>query len=232
MKEQPLWCKVRPWVPHRGQPPKIGKHREEVALRGGSQHYVVMEIAEPTKLAPAATTASSFDRGVHPSTRRAFSFDTSFATPSCGTICRISGTNGANIRTTQSGTSRVGAFLAAAPNPARSIVATSSSDTHFPATARNRSPFASGCTIARRCRSTTSRTSTTPKISRGHIGTFPSVIRFTISIDAATSLPKTGPACSTGPKIATGFTTASSSPPPSRSIKSHAARSASVFDFI
>ena len=64
-----------------------------------------------------------------------------------------------------------------------------------------------------------------PKATRGIPGIAPSSSRLTSSIEVEKSDP------STGPKTPTGLTTDSSRPSPSRSTKSQAARSASVFDF-
>ena len=93
-----------------------------------------------------------------------------------------------------------------------------------PDTARNRSPAASGCRIARTCRSATSRTSTAFTVPRGTAGYFPLRSASSSSSEADRSVPIAGP------KMPTGFTVASSRSPPSRPTKSHAARSASVFD--
>ena len=59
---------------------------------------------------------------------------------------------------------------------------------------------------------------------RGSAGSAPSIMRLTISMEVEKSAP------STGPNTPTGLTTASSMSPPSRAMKSHAARSASVLD--
>jgi hypothetical protein len=72
--------------------------------------------------------------------------------------------------------------LAAPPMRAFSTFAISSIDITSPDTAMNRSPFAAGSVIARRCRSATSRTSTTPKYNFGHPRP-PRIKRFTISRD-------------------------------------------------
>jgi hypothetical protein len=86
-------------------------------------------------------------------------------------------------------------------------------------------PAAPGAAIARRCASAASRTSTIPKRCRGATVICPLNIALTSCIDEPAA------AVSGGPRIKVGLTTVSSVPPPSRAMKSQAARSATVFDF-
>jgi hypothetical protein len=83
-----------------------------------------------------------------------------------GARWRLAGSTIATARTIQSGSSRVGTFLAASPSRVLSTFAISSIDIAVPfsATATNRSPFAAGLVIARRCRSATSHP--TPRARR------------------------------------------------------------------
>ena len=83
--------------------------------------------------------------------------------PSIGTTARSKGIRLAASRTSQSGACSRGTRPARDPSSRRSTLAMSRIDIVSPDTAMKRSPFASGAFIARRCRSATSRTSTTPK---------------------------------------------------------------------
>src|ERR1700722_2267046 len=177
------------------------------------------------RLCAVARIASSLERGCQPSSRRAFSLLALFCCPSCGRISRTAGFFSADSRTSQSGTSRVGTRAASAPRCSLSTRAICASDMAAPARARKRSPLAAGSLMARRCRSATSRTSTTPNCSRGLAGIAPSSMALRIWIEVEKSAP------STGPKTAVGLITASSRLPPSRAMKSQAARSARVLDF-
>ena len=59
--------------------------------------------------------ASSLERGVQPSKRRAFSFVPFFTLPSSGRNCRSPGSPSAAMRTSQSGSCSVGTRLPASP---------------------------------------------------------------------------------------------------------------------
>jgi hypothetical protein len=129
-------------------------------------------------------------------------------------------------RTSGVGSSRFGTFFArSGGSDSRSQSPISRTQRKSSPRARKRSPAASGAVIARTCRSATSRTSTSPKATFGMPGIEPSMSRLTSSIDVEGSGP------SSGPSTATGLTTASSGPAPLLPTKSHAARSAIVFDF-
>ncbi|MNR49784.1 hypothetical protein D3C85_1692110 [compost metagenome] len=94
------------------------------------------------------------------------------------------------------------------------------------AVAINRSPFAFGCVIAFKCKSTTSRTSMIPNEKLGLFTIFPSIKSFIRLIESEKSL------FSGGPKIPTGLTTLNSKFPPSFFMKFQAANSAKVFDLM
>jgi hypothetical protein len=67
------------------------------------------------RLSAVATSASSRDRGFQPSSRSAFSPVAFFDCPSSEAICLSPGSAIETRRTSQSGSSRVGARLAEAP---------------------------------------------------------------------------------------------------------------------
>ena len=98
-------------------------------------------------------------------------------------------------------------------------------DTGGPPLAMNRSFAARGSVIARRCRSATSRTSTTPNQRFGQAGGDPSRSRLTSPSD------EIWPGSRAGPKMPVGLTVVSSRPAPSAAMKSQAARSARALDF-
>ena len=88
------------------------------------------------------------------------------------------------------------------------------------ASIRKRWPAAAGVAIALMCASATSRTSATPKRWRGTTVIVPSSIALiSCSVERASAV-------SVGPKMPVGLTDTSSVLPPSRSMKSQAARSA------
>jgi len=77
--------------------------------------------------------------------------------------------------------------------------------------------------MARMCRSATSRTSTMPNRWRGAMLIVPSSI-------ALTTRGEDSSVVRVGPRMNVGLTVTSSVPPPSCSIRSHAARSAITLD--
>ena len=106
---------------------------------------------------------SSFERGAQPSRCLAFSLVAFLVLPSSGRMSLIAGSRNEAKRTSQLGNCRVGTLFAASPMRFLSTLAMSRMAMKSPATARNRSPLAAGFVIARKCKSATSRTSTTPK---------------------------------------------------------------------
>jgi hypothetical protein len=100
------------------------------------------------RLSAVARIDSSFVRGVQPKTRRAFAFEEFLTFPNSGKIVFTAGSRSDAIQISQSGTRRVGTRLAAVPKFSFNNFAMSCIDTHSPATARNRSPFAAGSVIA------------------------------------------------------------------------------------
>ena len=89
--------------------------------------------------------------------------------------------------------------------------------------AMKRLPPAACCSIARTCRSATSRTSTKLKPSRGTAGIPPSSRSISCSENETSSL-------SAGPMIAPGLTTARRSSAPASATSFQASRSAIAFD--
>jgi hypothetical protein len=124
-----------------------------------------------------AITAASFERGSQPRIRIAFAFDDFRTLPRSGTIERSDGSKHDASRGVQLGITRVGMSLAAPLNRARNTFATSWILITSPATAKKRCPAATGSTIARMCKSATSRTSTTTNEIYGVPGIEPSIKR-------------------------------------------------------
>ena len=96
--------------------------------------------------------------------------------------------------------------------------------TKSPLVARIRSPRAAGSVIALRCRSATSRTSTTPNLRSGQPGTEPSAA-------ASPARSRSTNPVQRGSKNDDRIDHGEFKAAPSRATKSHAARSAIVFDF-
>jgi hypothetical protein len=136
-----------------------------------------------TRLSAAATIASSFGRGAQPSSCRAFALLAFLSLPSSGRNSRAGRLRNAAMRTSQSGSSRVETRAATAGRRLLSTWAMPASDMDSPPRPMKRSPRAAGFVMARRCRSATSRTSTTPKYNRGRPGMPPSSMVFKIRIE-------------------------------------------------
>ncbi len=96
------------------------------------------------RLSAVATSASSRERGDQPRSRFALSDVAFFDLPSSGTIWRTDESASEARRTSQSGSSRVDARRAASPRRVFRICAISRRVMKSPATARKRSPLASG----------------------------------------------------------------------------------------
>ncbi len=177
------------------------------------------------KLSAVATMESSFDCGAQPSMRLAFSLVAFLNLPSSGTICRTDASNSEIVRSSQSGSNQAGTRRAALP---MLVFKHLGNRLHtYKISGNGQKPLTVGGGIRHSAQVEIRYVSHIDyaKDKRGQPGTVPSINLFTIWMD----VEKSGP--STGPNTPTGLTTESSKSPPSRAIKSHAARSARVFDF-
>ncbi len=113
-----------------------------------------------------STIVARAERGFHPSIASALAEVNTCFRPGSGTTNFIWRLNSAMIRSTKSGIALVRTFFGRFPSADRKKFATSAIHTQSLA-AMNRCPAASGEVMARRCRSTTSRISTTQNPMRG-----------------------------------------------------------------
>src|SRR5271154_2732161 len=130
-----------------------------------STSYVFLTRPNLIRLSAVATSASTFGRGCQPSRFFALSIDMALYLPSSGIIRATAGSKNAITLRTKFGSTRVGDRFAASPNLSRRARDISWTVIDGGETQTNRSPLALGWVIARRCRSATSLTSTTPKFN-------------------------------------------------------------------